>query len=330
MIELKKMNYEVYPIIVPDQSSLKSINFYLIRTNQSLTLIDAGWNTDECFQALVDTLNLKGLTIKDITEIVITHHHIDHIGLVNRIVSIQPIPIYVHPLSIQRLKRDKDFLEMRIDFFTHLYENLGCGEAGRRQVDFLKASVEKNKHNAIQSSLTPIRGPFLKEFEVIDIPGHAPDQIALFDQTRKWFFSGDLLINHISSNALVEPDQNGKRMYTLVDHMNSLRKCQALPIDIVFSGHGVMIENPNELIQKRLDSVEEKARKLKTLIEQGIRTANDLAQTFYEKSYNNQFSLVMSEIIGHLDYLEVEGVVEKQLIKGVWHYSTKETEDLIT
>lgn len=323
MIELKKKNYEVYPIIVPDQSGLKSINFYLIKTSHSLTLIDAGFNTDDCFQALVDTLNVKGLTIKDITEIVLTHHHIDHIGLVNRIVSIHSIPVYVHPLSIKRLKRDKDFLEMRIQFFNELYEITGCGEAGRRQVKYLRESVDKNKHYAIQSDLLPIGGTFLKEFDMVHIPGHAPDQIGLFDQKRKWLFSGDLLINHISSNALVEPDQNGQRMLTLVDHMNSLKKCQDLPIDIVFPGHGVMIEHPNELIQKRLDGVDEKAKKLKILIHQGNRTANDLAQTFYKKSYNKQFSLVMSEIIGHLDYLEVEGVIEKQLISGVWHYSIR-------
>ncbi|MFC0558356.1 MBL fold metallo-hydrolase [Halalkalibacter alkalisediminis] len=324
MIELKKKNYEVFPIVVPNQSGLKSINFYLIKASHSLTLIDAGFNTDDCFTALIHTLNEKGLTLNDLTEIVLTHHHIDHVGLVNRIVSMQSIPVYVHPLSIQRLKRDKDFLEMRIEFFDQLYEKMGCGEAGRSQVDFLKQSIEKNKHNAIHSDLLPIGNTFLKEFDVIHVPGHAPDQMALLDQKRKWLFSGDLLINHISSNALVEPDQNGERMLTLVDHMNSLKKCQNRSIDVVFPGHGILIEQPDMLIQKRLDGVEEKASKLKSLIQQGIQTANDLALAIYKKNYNKQFSLVMSEIIGHLDYLETQKGIEKQLTSGVWHYSIKQ------
>jgi glyoxylase-like metal-dependent hydrolase (beta-lactamase superfamily II) len=321
LIELKNKNQEVFPIFVPDQSGLKSINFFLVKTNQSLSLIDAGYNTTDCYNELIDTLNVNGYLINDITEIILTHHHIDHVGLVNRIISEHPIPIYVHPLSIPRLKRDPSFIEMRIEFFAELYEHMGCGEAGRKQVHYLKQSVEKNKHHAIQGNLIPLVRNQLNDFEIIEVPGHAPDQIALYDKTRKWLFSGDLLLNHISSNALVEPNQNGERMLTLVDHMNSLKKCQSLPIDIVFPGHGILIDQPFELIQKRLDGIEEKAAKLITLIHEGISTANELAQTFYKKSYEKQFSLVMSEIIGHLDYLEVNGRIKKHLTEGIWHYS---------
>lgn len=320
-MELKKKNQEIYPIIVPHSSGLKSINFFLIKSNQSLTLIDAGFDTNDCFDALVDTLNRNGFTINDLTGIILTHHHIDHVGLVNRVVSRHPIPVYVHPLSIPRLKRDNDFLEMRIEFFANLYEQMGCDEAGWKQVNYLKQSLENNKHNFIQANLTPLGNNRINDFDIIHVPGHAPDQIALYDKTRNWLISGDLLINHISSNALVEPDHHGKRMLTLIDHMNSLKRCQSLPIETVFPGHGKLIENPIELIQKRLDNVEEKAAKLKTLIQQGHSTADELAQAFYKKNYDKQFSLVMSEIIGHLDYLEVEGEIQKVVTGGVWQYS---------
>jgi glyoxylase-like metal-dependent hydrolase (beta-lactamase superfamily II) len=321
LLELKKKNNEVYPIVVPDSSSLKSINFYLIKTNQTVTLIDAGYNTGGCYMALVDTLHRNGFSLKDITDIILTHHHIDHVGLVNRIVSEHPNPVYVHPLSIPRLKRDTTFLEMRIEFFAKLYEQMGCGENGKKQVNYLKESIEKNKGNAIQTTLIPVGNRHIKDFEIIEVPGHAPDQIALYDHTRNWLFSGDLLLNHISSNALVEPDQNGERMLTLVDHMKSLKKCQNYSIHTVFPGHGSLIQQPSQLIQKRINGIEEKARNLMDLIQQGNSTANELAKTFYRKSYDNQFSLVMSEVIGHLDYLEAEGKVSKKIIDDVWHYS---------
>ena len=38
------------------------------------------------------------------------------------------------------------------------------------------------------------------------------------------------------------------------------------------------------------------------------------------KKYEKQFSPVMSEVIGHLDYLEEQRKVRKELHKGVWHY----------
>jgi glyoxylase-like metal-dependent hydrolase (beta-lactamase superfamily II) len=322
LLELKNKKYEVFPLIVPDHSGLKSINFYLVKSSQSLILIDAGLSNNDCFQALVDSLNINDLSISDLTDIILTHHHIDHVGLVNRITSTHPIPVYVHSKSIPRLKRDDAFLKMRVDFFSSLYEQMGCGEAGKIQINYLKQAIKKNKELAINALLHPIEKNKINDFDIIEVPGHAPDQIALFEKTSKWLFSGDLLINHISSNALIEPNNNGERIYSLIEHMNSLKKCLPLPIELVFPGHGTLINQPIKLIQKRLNGIEEKAERLMTLIREGIGTGNELAQTYYKNKYEKQFSLVMSEIIGHLDYLEVQGRIHKKIKEGVWHYST--------
>ncbi|MFB4165294.1 hypothetical protein ACE1TI_16155 [Alteribacillus sp. JSM 102045] len=42
-----------------------------------------------------------------------------------------------------------------------------------------------------------------------------------------------------------------------------------------------------------------------TLIDQGARTGGEIAEQYYGRIYDQQFFLVMSEIIGQLDYLEV-------------------------
>ncbi|MDQ7863591.1 MBL fold metallo-hydrolase [Peribacillus frigoritolerans] len=83
--------FKIYPIIAPSALSLKSINFYLVKQDESLTLVDAGMNDDVCWNALQQTLNANGFTVGDITEILLTHHHGDHVGLVNRITELHPI-----------------------------------------------------------------------------------------------------------------------------------------------------------------------------------------------------------------------------------------------
>ncbi|MEW8987051.1 MAG: MBL fold metallo-hydrolase, partial [Bacillus sp. (in: firmicutes)] len=100
--------------------------------------------------------------------------------------------------------------------------------------------------------------------------------------------------------------------------------CNDLKLEIVYSGHGELIHQPYELINKRLDGIEEKSERFFSMIQSGITTANELAQTYYRKRYIPLFHLVMSEIIGHLDYLEVKGKVEKVLVQGVWHYYAKQ------
>lgn len=318
---IKKECCEVFPIFVPDRSSLKSINFYLVKQQKSLSLIDAGWNNEECWNALTDTLNRNGFQLQDLTEIILTHHHIDHIGLVNRITAVHPIPVYAHPDSIPRLKRDKDFLEMRIEFYEKLFREMGCHENGQDQIAYLRTALENNKHQAIQAEIIGITSPSLLNFDIMEVPGHSPDQIAFFDQKRNWLFAGDLLLEHISSNALVEPDSYGNRLPTLIQHMASLNKCLSHDLKLVFPGHGVLIEDPKPLIIARLERVEAKGERLIQLIKSGIKTASDLALTYYKKTYYEQFALVMSEVIGHLDYLEAGRRIEKELVNGIWHYS---------
>jgi glyoxylase-like metal-dependent hydrolase (beta-lactamase superfamily II) len=323
LLAINKQDCTVYPVIVPEASSLKSINFYIISHGQSLSLIDAGWNNESCWESLLTTLKRNDFDSYDITEIILTHHHNDHMGLVNRIVSKHPIPVYASPLSIPRLRRDQAFLEMRVDFFAKIYQEMGCGEAGVRQIDYLTSALKKNKHQALQANIIEIHDNHLLNFNVLLIPGHAPDQLAFYDQNRNWLFAGDLLFDHIASNALVEPDVDGKRLPSLTQHIHSLKKCEALNAEIVFSGHGSLIKNPNKLIQKRLTSMKEKSERLLQLIESGIETGSELAQSYYKKKYHPLFSLVMSEIIGHLDYLETQNKIKKDLVNGIWRYAVK-------
>ena len=112
-------------------------------------------------------------------------------------------------------------------------------------------------------------------------------------------------------------------MLTLVDHIHSFERCLALGADIVYPGHGNLIEQPRLLIEKRLQRIEEKSAKILELIKSGLNTANDVAKSFYQEKYIKEFPLVMSEVIGHIDYLEYQGKVEKKLSNKVFHYFSK-------
>ena len=70
-------------------------------------------------------------------------------------------------------------------------------------------------------------------FDCIEIPGHTPDQVTFYHQVSKGLFVGDLLIEHMSSNAFVEPDSNGNRPKTLVQQKLSLEKCLTLSVETV-------------------------------------------------------------------------------------------------
>lgn len=320
MFNVNVNDEKVIPVIVPVEDGLKSINFYIAKHGQSLSLIDAGLNNEACWDSLISTLQKYGWNFSDLTEIILTHHHIDHIGLVNAIVAKHPIPVYASPISLPRLKRNQAFLEMRMEFYAKLYEEMGCGEVGKQRVAFLKKSIVENQNQAIEAEIHEITDERLFHFDVLEYPGHAPDQLAFYDRKQKSLFAGDLLIQHISSNALVEPDECGNRLPTLSQHVHSLKQCNELQMELVYSGHGEIIHQPHELIKNRLNGIEDKSERFFSMIQSGITTANELAQTYYKKRYKSLFQLVMSEVIGHLDYLEAKGKIEKEFSQGVWHY----------
>ena len=61
-----------------------SVNVYLFRQPEPV-LIDAGYNSTACWDALVAGLAEQHLTPADLKHVVITHPHIDHYGLAARI-----------------------------------------------------------------------------------------------------------------------------------------------------------------------------------------------------------------------------------------------------
>ncbi|MFD2924564.1 MBL fold metallo-hydrolase [Halobacillus naozhouensis] len=321
LIESQTTTFKIHPICIPTPGSLKTVNFYLLSTKNQLLLFDAGWTGDSYWYALKQTLKENQFKLEDLTGIVLSHHHIDHCGLVNQLVAQHNIPVYAHKKAFPRLQRDEAFLKKRIQFFYTLYEEFDCKEKGEEQVNHLKRSLENNRHLAVKADLSPIEEAPLDGLSVLHFPGHAPDQIGLWEETSRTLLGADVLIQHISSNALVEPDENGERLPTLSQSVESLKAIASLPVQLVYSGHGSVIHNPQALVKKRLNRIDQKGNKIISLIEKGASTGREIAQNYYGSTYEQQFSLVMSEIIGQLDYLEKKGNINKVLRNGVYHYA---------
>ncbi|MFD2005462.1 hypothetical protein [Peribacillus frigoritolerans] len=90
------------------------------------------------------------------------------------------MPVYAHPNAILVLKRDKDYTKMRIEFFRKLYKEMGCGEIGDKQVVNLRNPIILGEDKKIHSEIHEIINNQLFGFNILEIPGHAPDQVAFY------------------------------------------------------------------------------------------------------------------------------------------------------
>ncbi len=100
--------------------------------------------------------------------------------------------------------------------------------------------------------LVPIEGKLQTlnyQFELIPIPGHAPDMMALYEPNQGWLFSADLYVHHYISYFL-----DSERMWPQIE---SIRRILQLDFDVLLCGHNPQLKNGKAQLQKKLDFLED-------------------------------------------------------------------------
>jgi len=313
----------IHKIILPTPFAVGNVNVFLIQ-GERLTLVDAGVKTEEAWQAFQQQINGLGFTVSDIEQIVLTHHHPDHVGLLDYFES--DIPVIGHPRNDVWISRDEAFIRHHDAFFAELFPKAGIDEkylgalAGLKSM--LRYSCERSLTHAVKEGDSI---PGLSGWEVIETPGHALDHIALYHPQEKVMIGGDLLLEKVSSNPVLEPPQTvgGEREKSLLHYNHSLERLRQFDIDILYTGHGNEIHNVNELVEERLKKQRDRAAKVLLMLREKPSTVFMICQQLFPEIYKKQLSLTMSETLGQLDYLESVGAVTVDSSNGYWVYYAK-------
>lgn len=318
------MTQSIFQITLPTPFAVGDVNIYLIKGDK-LTLVDVGPKTEEAWEAFKTQLKQLDLTPEDIEQVVITHHHPDHVGLLDYF-DLDKISIFGFRYNEPWLRQDKDFLVYHHQFYKKLYEANGSSEFYQREMKQIERYIEFSCHAQINH--------FLQEGDVIDgllgwavveTPGHAQGHISLFHEQEGILVAGDHLIEHISSNAIIEPPGLGnfERPKSLLVYRESMRKCLDLSIKQVLPGHGKAFENARGLIIGRFQKHEERAEKIRQFIMDAPLNAFEICQKLFPLVYKKELGLTMSETIGHLDLLVEQDKVKVEEENGLFCYKAK-------
>ncbi|WP_449620318.1 MBL fold metallo-hydrolase [Robertmurraya sp. Marseille-Q9965] len=309
-------------IILPTPFAVGDVNVYVVK-GECLTLVDVGPKTDEAWESLSTQLNELGLKPSDIEQVILTHHHPDHAGLLDYFPA--SLPVYGHPLNNRWLNPTESFLTENMQYFIKAFREFGIPEfylspaAGALKKD-LKYSCSRTLTGQLVEGDSPLG---LSDWKVIETPGHAQSHIGLYREKDGYYIAGDHLIAHVSPNPIMEPPLPGERdrPKSLLQYNASLKKLLDISMQLVFSGHGEEIYNKNELIHKRLASQHERAQKVKKLLAENALTIFETCQLLFPKVYERQLSLTMSETVGQFDYLIDLGEIKKYDENGVFRYT---------
>jgi glyoxylase-like metal-dependent hydrolase (beta-lactamase superfamily II) len=315
----------IYKFSIPTPFAVGEVNVYVVE-GEKLTLFDAGYYTDETVRQLEREMNAAGFSLNDIEQVILTHHHVDHVGLLGYFSAHHPVPVYGHVLCNPWLAHDEEFFADQMRSFGAFYLQHGAPKALAASPERLQGMIRRYTTRAPLTE-TLDEGdalPGLPGWQVLYTPGHAQSHLCFYRPKDRVMIAGDHLIAHISPNALVEPPTmgTGERPKTLIQYRQSLQKIYDLPLSLTLSGHGSEITNHRQLIDKRFAETEDRANKIqRLLIERGSMTAYELTQAIFPKVYEKEFALTMSEIIGHLDLLQSQNRIETIETDGVLRYT---------
>lgn len=306
---MKTKSDMIIKLTLPTPFPVGDVNVYLVKGDR-LTLIDAGPKTAEALAALKSQMEQAGYRIEDIEQVILTHHHPDHVGLLDYLP--QSIDVIGHPFNAPWIMQDELFMKAQKEFFLKLFVEFGIDE---RMLPYL-AQFDSSMKYACKRNLTAgiSEGdsvPGMDGWHVIETPGHAQTHIALYRAEDGLMFGGDHLLQHISANPLLEPPMNGgERPKPQVQFNESFESLLKIPISRVFSGHGETVEMPHELIRYRLKKQEERALEVRAFIKEKPMTAFEACQMLFPHLYKRQMMLTISETVGQLDYLEAAGEIK--------------------
>jgi glyoxylase-like metal-dependent hydrolase (beta-lactamase superfamily II) len=292
-----------------------TINAYLI-DDKPLTLIDAGPNSGKSLEDLNAQLARHGHTIDDLELILVTHQHLDHIGLVEIAVEHSGAEVGAIGAAARRLRNFDEEAVAEDEYAVSVMLRNGIPE----DVAVALKSVSSSYHGwgSAVNVTRPLEDGETIEFgdrslQALHRPGHSPSDTVFWDEERKLLWSGDHLLSNVSSNPLITLPLDGarRRVQTLVTYLDSLRKTQELPAEIVFGGHGEPITDHVALIDTRFAATERRKEKIYRLIAERSRSGYELAQAIWGNVAVTQAYLTLSEVIGHTDILVNEGRVRE-------------------
>lgn len=251
---------------------LNHINLYMLDTADGWCLIDAGVNdlaTAEHWQMLLD----GPLAKQPVASILITHHHVDHMGYAGALAALTQAPVFasaeeaVHgywlydlePAAFGAIMADTyRRYDMPEQIIARVAEN---GSRYRANASPLPVFSEVKPGDSIHSRFG--------KWEVRVDTGHSDAQISLMDKGRNLFLSVDFLLPRISPN--ISADIRDPDFDLLSHYFTYLQEMTSLPADMsIFPGHdwpfrdggaraAALIDHHHLRLQQLLDAAQHKS-----------------------------------------------------------------------
>lgn len=226
---------------------IETIHPTLIWDHQNLVLIDTGYPGQ--FALIQEQLSSCGVSVQDITKIIISHQDLDHIGSLPDVIrnSNRTPEVFASEIEKPYIEGNKRLVKLSPESITQALASLPAAVPPEWKNAFRhtlenppKAEVNSILHDGEE---LPLGGGII----VIHTPGHTPGHTSLYHRPSKTLIAADAM--NVRDGQLLGPDPAASSDLALAKL--SLQKLTHYDIHNVICYHGgLYTDNPNQRIRE--------------------------------------------------------------------------------
>ena len=307
-------------ISLPTPFPVGPVNAFLVKSDAP-TLIDAGVKSEDAWQKLVHALADHALAPRDIQIVLLTHGHLDHVGLVSRLIQESGAQTYAHPDVVTQYAAYQHEVEVGQQFFHDVLIEFGAPAPAVGEIMKFR-SVFNVLGDTFTIDHALADGETVGGLQTHYVPGHSASDTLFYWPGRRAAFTGDHVLKGISPNPLLRRASRDSMMraHSLVEYQRSLRFTRSLDIDTCYPGHGSPFGEHRAVIDGLLERHERRTRKVRRLLAQKPMTPYEIVMRIFPKITSHSLHFALSVAIGHLDVLEDRGEARMENLDGVVVY----------
>jgi len=222
---MTQVTEEVY-FIQGQDDFIPDSNVYVLgkADTQDLSLVDTGLMGKGSYK--IQSILNAGIDLKAIKRIIMTHTHLDHIGCLAEVREQIPwADLWVHDREAGPLEEGDD----RTVYGMDMFKSMCMTQYNLKPGDFtFKVDRRLQGDESLELGGTT--------WEVLNIPGHSPGSIGLYDRAEKILIPGDVVY---ADYAIGRFDLHGA---SGLEHKNSLFRLAELEVDILLPGHNRIVK----------------------------------------------------------------------------------------
>ena len=307
----------VVRVVVPVPfRGLGAVNGYLLRGPDGWTIVDTGLQTPDARAAWREASAALGIGMGDVEQVVLTHHHPDHIGLAGRFQAEAgaqrgaEVPVWLSAreqeiVDIVWTNRGERNEMMEVFFARCGTPDPAAINFSDREVDGLRQALEPfpTAYATLVPGETVTFGD--RMFVVMLMPGHSDGHCALYDPSDSLLLVGDHVLPHITPNIArwpgVAPDPLGR-------YLSSLADLHDVPVRLALPGHGDVIHEWRQRLDALLDHHAERLDAMEQAVGDGATVFDVARQVFAtDRLDRHQLRMAVAETLAHLEHLMAVG-----------------------